>query len=122
MNERGGRELNGASQMALNEARSRLFKNLPFLTDPQPSPPPLSLREGDWGKAGGPPTPSRKMAGTPGPQIKYIPSFAGAVKFNRPPLHTLRGGGRLNFLYLLVKNSGASVGRRAEQNKLVYKF
>src|SRR3954452_23284705 len=111
MNERGGRELNGASQMALNEARSRLFKNLPFLTDPQPSPPPLSLREGDWGKAGGPPTPSRKMAWTAGPQIKYSPSFAGAVKFNR----------RLNFLYLmgLVKNSGASVGRRAEQNKLV---
>src|SRR4051812_23462725 len=38
------------------------------------------------------------MAWTPGPQIKYSPSFAGAVKFNR----------RLNFLYLmgLVKNPG----------------
>jgi hypothetical protein len=37
-----------------------------------------------------------------------IEKKAGAVKFNRPPLHTLRGGGRLNFLYLmgLAKKSG----------------
>jgi len=79
----------GRQQQACNLYLSEGLFPLPF-SRPWP-PPSLSLREGDWGKAGGPPTPSRKMAWAPCPQIKYSPRFARAVKFNR----------RLNFLYLM---------------------